>query len=254
VPTVAHERILIVEDEGIVAADLETTIKQLGYRVVGAATTGEEAIDTAERTDPDLVLMDIRLKGDMDGIEAAEQIIARLDIPVTYLTAYADSDTLGRAKLTLPYGYVLKPFEEKDLQTAIELALYKHRMERMMASLEGWHAAALRSLPDAIVALDTHERITFMNEAAESLFGWPLQDVYGKPLRDYISTQSQFAEVLKQTIPSHMEGRASLRSRAGKDRESFFRASPLKDNTGQETGIVIVFDPARQGLKLSSAV
>ena len=249
-----QECILIVEDEAIVAADLETTIQQLGYRVVGTVATGADAIEKAESAKPDLVLMDIRLKGAMDGIEAAEQIVARLDIPVTYLTAYADPDTLGRAKLTLPYGYILKPFEEKDLQTAIELALYKHRMESMMASLEGWHATALRSLPDAIVAVDIHERITFLNEAAESLFGYPLQDVYGKPMRNFLSPPVSTDEVLKQAIPARFEGRIALQSRTGPDGQSPFSASPLKDKAGRITGAVFVFYPSRSDQPLSSSV
>ena len=250
----AQERILIVEDEGIVAADLETTLQELGYRVVGTAATGADAIGKAERTHPDLVLMDIRLKGAMDGIEAAEQIVARLDIPVTYLTAYADPDTLGRAKLTLPYGYILKPFEEKDLQTAIELALYKRRMESMMASLEGWHATALRILPDAVVAVDTQERITFLNDAAESLFGWPLQDIYGKPLRDYISPLAPISEILKPQAPAHFEGQAALQSKSGQKQDSRYSASPLKDKSGRETGAVFVFYSSRSGRPRSAPV
>ncbi len=247
----AQERVLIVEDEGIVAADLETTIQQLGYRVVGTAATGQEAITKAERASPDLVLMDIRLKGPMDGIEAAEQIIARLDIPVTYLTAYADQDTLGRAKLTLPYGYILKPFEEKDIHTAIELALYKHRMERMMATLEGWHAAALRSMPDAVLAVDTHDRITFMNEEAESLFGWPLQEVYGKPLRDFLNQPIPLAEILKQEGPMRSVQPASFRTKNGQERESLFSAARLQDKSGRETGAIFVFYPAKQDRAVS---
>src|ERR1700693_1860389 len=137
----ANERIFIVEDEGIVAADLQTMLKRLGYYVVGIAATGEEAVEGVARTLPDLVLMDIRLQGDMDGIQTAEHIMVHHEIPVTYLTAYADETTLERAKTTLPYGYILKPFEERDLRTTIELALYKYRMQNMLTKIEGWHAA-----------------------------------------------------------------------------------------------------------------
>src|ERR1700687_2116616 len=112
----ANERILVVEDEGVVAADLESILHHLGYEVVGIAPSGEEAVEIGEKEKPNLVLMDIRLKGEMDGIDAAEQIIARFDIPVTYLTAYADETTLNRAKTTMPYGYILKPFQESDIR------------------------------------------------------------------------------------------------------------------------------------------
>jgi CheY-like chemotaxis protein len=115
-------KILIVEDEGIVALDLESRLRGMGYVVVGVADSGEEAIQEAIETRPDLVLMDIRLKGDMDGIEAAGVIRARLDIPVIYLTALVDEDTMRRANVTQPYGSIAKPFEEDELRTAIEAA------------------------------------------------------------------------------------------------------------------------------------
>jgi excisionase family DNA binding protein len=122
-------RILVVEDEIVVAMDIQKSLTSLGYSSPDVVFTGSDAVQTAVETHPDLVLMDIRLKGDMDGIEAAEQIRRRLDIPVVYLTAYADKQTLERAKRTQPYGYILKPFREKDLESSIEVALYKHSTE-----------------------------------------------------------------------------------------------------------------------------
>jgi DNA-binding LytR/AlgR family response regulator len=121
--------ILIVEDESIVAKDIQHSLKKLGYTVVGICSNGEDAIRSAEEMSPDLVLMDIMLKGDMSGIEAADQIRQRMNIPVIYLTAYADESTLNKAKVTEPYGYIIKPFKEIDLHTAIEMAIYKHEKE-----------------------------------------------------------------------------------------------------------------------------
>ena len=118
-----QSKILIVEDEGIVALDLESRLRGMGYLVVGVTDSGEEAIQKAIETCPDLVLMDIRLKGDMDGIEAAGVIRARLDIPVIYLTALVDEDTMRRANVTQPYASIAKPFKEDELRTAIEAAL-----------------------------------------------------------------------------------------------------------------------------------
>ncbi len=128
----ANSQILIVEDETIVAMDIEDELVGLGYTVAAIASSGQEAIEKTAKTRPDLVLMDIRLKGKMDGIEAAEQIRTRFNIPVVYLTAYADDDTLERAKITEPFGYIIKPFQERDLHTTIEMALYKHRIERKL--------------------------------------------------------------------------------------------------------------------------
>lgn len=119
-------RILIVEDEHIVAMGIKRMLKNLGYTVTGVASTGDDAISKAESTFPDLVLMDIMLKGDMDGVEAAKEIKKLFGIPVVYLTAYSDSNILERAKKTGPFGYIVKPFDEKDLHSNIEIALHRH--------------------------------------------------------------------------------------------------------------------------------
>lgn len=117
-------KILIVEDEAIVACDIEGSLTSLGYTVSANVSFGEEAVKKAREDKPDLVLMDIMLRGDMDGIEAAETIHSELDIPVVYLTAYASNDLIERAKITEPFGYIIKPFEDRDLVSAIEIAIY----------------------------------------------------------------------------------------------------------------------------------
>ena len=125
----AKVQILIVEDDNIVVMELRDRLQSLGYAVSGVASYGEDALVKAAETRPDLVLMDIRLKGAVDGIEAAEEISARFDIPVVYLTALADESTLQRAKVTEHYGYISKPFDERELHTTIEMALCKHKKE-----------------------------------------------------------------------------------------------------------------------------
>lgn len=125
--------ILVVEDESIVAKDIERSLIKLGFGVVGIASTFEKAVELATEHSPDLVLMDIMLKGEKSGIEAAEEIRKTQSIPVIYLTAYADDSTLKKAKITEPYGYILKPFKEIDLQTNIEMALYKHSKDAEVA-------------------------------------------------------------------------------------------------------------------------
>ncbi len=125
-------QILVVEDEQIVANDIKMILQRLGYVVSGMASSGEDAIKKAEEINPDLVLMDIVLEGKMDGVEAASLIRYRFDIPVVYLTAYSDKKTLERAKVTEPFGYILKPFKDRDLYTTIEMALYTHKMGNML--------------------------------------------------------------------------------------------------------------------------
>lgn len=122
--------IVVVEDESIVSKDIQQSLKKLGYTVVGAASTGEKAVELVDEHKPDLVLMDIMLKGQMSGIEAAGMIKERHNIPVIYLTAYADENTLSKAKVTEPYGYIIKPFKEVDIHTSIEMALYKHEKNK----------------------------------------------------------------------------------------------------------------------------
>jgi len=124
--------ILVVEDESIVSKDIQHSLHKLGYNVVGAASTGEKALELARSEHPDIVLMDIMLKGELNGIETAEIIKRELAVPVVFLTAYADESTLAKAKITEPYGYIIKPFKEIDLHTSIEMAIYKHNKEQVI--------------------------------------------------------------------------------------------------------------------------
>jgi signal transduction histidine kinase len=156
-------RVLVVEDESIVALDIQHRLRAMGYAVVGLALTGAEALELAERTEPDLVLMDIRLKGPLSGIETAEQLRTKRDIPVIYLTAYTDQATLDRARISEPFGYVVKPFEDRELNITIEIALYRHKVERQLRINE----AELRAHQDELerrVAERTAE-LTRVNEA-----------------------------------------------------------------------------------------
>lgn len=145
-------QILVVEDEKIVALEIQDRLISIGYEVPALVSTGSDAVRFAETLRPHLILMDIELKGQMDGITAAAEIRERLNIPVIFLTAYVDSETLNRAKKTEPYGYLLKPFDERELHTTIEMALYKSDMERRLRTHEQWWAqrcgpSAMPSLP-----------------------------------------------------------------------------------------------------------
>src|SRR4051794_29207280 len=145
-------RILVVEDQRLIAADIENTLKKLGYVVVGNVSSGEDAISKSEELRPELVLMDVHLRGELDGIQAAEVIRDRLNVPVVYLTAYADEETILRAKKTTPFGYLVKPFNERELRATIEIAFYTHRMERTLADEKARRHAAeeLKILIDGV--------------------------------------------------------------------------------------------------------
>jgi DNA-binding LytR/AlgR family response regulator len=124
--------VFVVEDESIVSKDIQHSLKKIGYNVIGVSASGERAIELMKNVKPDIVLMDIMLKGDMNGIDSADVIKREYGIPVIFLTAYADEATLAKAKISEPYGYILKPFKEIDLQTSIEMAIYKHKKEQVI--------------------------------------------------------------------------------------------------------------------------
>ncbi len=176
-------KILVVEDENIVAKDIETSLKRLGYAVSAVASSGEEAVERAVDTHPDLVLMDIVLRGKMDGVQTAQHIRDHFNIPVVYLTAYADEKTLERAKMTEPFGYILKPFEERELRSSIEVALCKNKTESKLRKSEESLITTLKSIGDAVITTDVQGWVTFMNPVAETLTGWKQEDALGKDLR-----------------------------------------------------------------------
>ncbi len=179
-------RILVVEDEAIVAMSLQARLENLRYAVVGVVASGEEAIERAADLSPDLILMDIRLSGTMDGIEAAEQIRVRFDIPVVYLTAHADQAMLQRAKLTGPFGYLIKPVDERALHTAIEVALYKHEMERKLKESEELYRVVVENLYDSI-SIRSGGRFVFVNKAFLDLHGLKgVSEVIGLPRDQFI--------------------------------------------------------------------
>jgi len=179
-------QILVVEDESLVAKDIANMVRGLGYNVSAVVSTGEEAIAIAGKSQPDIILMDIVLKGRIDGIEAAQHIWENFSIPVVYLTAYADEATLQRAKVTEPFGYILKPFDERELQTTIEMAFFKAQMEKKLRERERWLSTVLRSIGDGVIAVDRNGRVTFMNGVAEKLTGWSQDEILMKPLSGFI--------------------------------------------------------------------
>lgn len=176
----SQPQILVVEDKAIIAKDIQNTLKKLGYAVPAIVSSGEKAIEKAVELQPALVLMDIRLRGELDGAAAAAAIRSRLDIPVIYLTAYAEDEILQRAKLTEPFGYILKPYEEKELDIAIQMALHKHTIERKLKQQERWLATTLDSMADAVLTTDPGGKVISLNPAAQALTGWSLAQGRGQ--------------------------------------------------------------------------
>jgi PAS domain S-box-containing protein len=178
--------VVIVEDEGLIAADLQGRLEKVGYRVPAIAGTAGAALQAIREKSPDLVLMDIRLQGNVDGIQVAEQVRQDFDIPVVYLTAYEDRKTLERASRTQAFGYIKKPVDSASLQGSIEMAISKHRHERYLREQRDWFSASFAAIPDAILVADTFGRISYLNPVAEKLLGCKVADALGKPTSELL--------------------------------------------------------------------
>jgi len=223
----------------------------MGYYVPVTAATGDDAIDKVAQYHPDLVLMDIMMmKGSMDGIAAAERIRSLFNVPVIYLTAYSDEGTLERAKISEPFGYLLKPFEERELHTTIEMALYKHRMEKRLKESEQWLSTTLKSIGDAVIATDRNGRIAFMNPIAENLTGWKQSDAIGQDLTEVFNVidektrthiESPSLKVIRGRSPMRLSYNVQLIARDGTETPIDDSASPIMDAKGNILGAVITF-------------
>ncbi len=243
-------RILIVEDESIVALNIKNRLEGLGYAVVATSSSGEAAIQIVAQSLPDLVLMDIKLKGTIDGIEAAAQIRAHFQIPVVYLTAFSDEETVERAKLTEPYGYILKPFEARDLCTTIEISLYKHQMEQQLREREQWLATTLKSIGDAVITTDSEGLVTFMNPVAETLTCWKQEEVLGNDLTQIFQTINEKTRevvenpatlALREGVTVGLENHTLLITKNGTEIPIDDSAAPIKNDAGNILGAVLIF-------------
>ncbi|BBD07307.1 HD domain-containing phosphohydrolase [Desulfovibrio ferrophilus] len=204
-------RILVVEDESIVAMDIRHRLSKLGYEIVGEVETGEDAVRLAAELLPDLVLMDIMLAGEMDGVQAAAEIHSRVDLPIVYLSAYADDETLQRVKITQPFGYIIKPFEDRELHAAIEMACYRHRMERLRREDRMWMQTTLDSVGEAIISTDPSGMVTYTNAVAAAMASTSQQELKGKPLESILTFNDVLGELV-DPVALALSGNSSERS------------------------------------------
>jgi len=177
-----NAKILVVEDKRIIAEDIKIRLDQLGYDVISISASGEEAIETAQTKRPDLVVMDIMLGSTMDGIEAAQIIREQFDIPIIFLTAYVDNVLLARAKIAEPFGYILKPFDDRELGSTVEIALYKKKIEAALRTSEVFNKNILNATPNPMVVVDPDTSIRFVNPAFERLTGFSSQEIVGQKI------------------------------------------------------------------------
>ncbi|MCB9092160.1 MAG: response regulator [Halobacteriovoraceae bacterium] len=201
-------KILIVEDEAIVAVDIEQGLRSLDYHICGIAASGKEAIALAEKEQPDLVLMDIRLQGNMTGIEAAKIIKERFKIPAIFLTAHSDDATLQSARLVEPFGYLLKPFGIRELKVAIEMALYKAEVERKLLESEQWNRTIIESIQSAFIAMNSQGKIVDWNPFAEKIFGWSKKEAMEKDYVDLI-VPSRLKKLYRRGLSNYVKTQKS---------------------------------------------
>jgi two-component system, cell cycle sensor histidine kinase and response regulator CckA len=242
-------RVLIVEDESLVALDLEERLLKLGYEVSAVVDNGADALLYARAMKFDLVLMDIHIRGETDGIQIAANLRETTDVPVIFLTAHADEVTLDRARLTEPFGYLLKPFDEHDLRATLQMAYYRHRAELRLRKMERWLAATLRSIGDGVIATDGEGRITFINAMAEAVSGWTLDAARGLHLSEVaisaLTGPNEMFELLDRAMTDGVvitlgEGRC-LRTRDGRMLPMDYCLAPIRDEQGWITGCVVIF-------------
>ncbi len=256
-------RILIVEDEQLVALDLQEALISLGHTVMGMVASGDAAIQLAEQTRPDVVLMDIRLDGEMDGVAATQEIYQRYRIPVIYLTASTDESTLRRALTTYPFGYLSKPWQEASLHNSIEVALQRSQWERTLWAQSRHLAQTIDSIADAAIVTDYSGNITHINPTAEVLTGWQREKAIGLPIEQvmqfiHAETREPIGNPLLQAIRQSQSVRLPdaclLLTKDGSEVPVGDSAAPIYNDIGEIQGSIAVIQQitpqqeAQQGL------
>jgi len=238
-------RILIVENEGLVGCDIANTLGKLGYEVVAISRSGEDALNKYDDLRPDLVLMDVHLAGDMDGIETAKKLNKRGHVAVVYVTACADLETVARARETQPYGYLLKPFSEDELRLTVEVAATRYLEEAERNRREHSYFEAFQSLSDGVIAADLAGVVVFINPAAAKITGWQVEQAVGRSLNDVFrifNAGGDQAEVQVTELDSPQSDRTVwLTTRSGERVAIRDRSAAMRDQRNSLTGLIILF-------------
>ncbi|HEY9617614.1 MAG TPA: GAF domain-containing protein [Microcoleaceae cyanobacterium] len=256
-------RVLVVEDELVAALRIQEFLKGTDYTVVASVTSGFAAILEAEKNKPDLILMDIHLEGEMDGITSAIKIREQWDIPIIYLTASTADPIIQRAIATDPFGCLIKPFDRLQLQTTIQIALRRYWLEKQLQQTEQWLATTLMSIADGTIATDANGCITFMNPAAELLTGWQQADALGEAadhVLNIVHAQTH-AALENPVLRAIREGRRVglpnhylLRTKDGLERAIGDTSAPIRNAQGEITGGVIVFQDVTERIQAEAAL
>jgi len=245
----ANKKILVVEDEHITAEYLGYRLKHLGYEVLPILKRGEDVIEQVGDLQPDLILMDIMLEGDMDGIEAAERVLQTHDIPVIYLTALSDPRTFERAKVTGSFAYLVKPFDDTQLHRTIEMTLYKNMLEQQIKESQKWFSTTLRSIGDGVIASDDTGRVKFINPAAVTILETAAEELTGQSWYTFChlidaDTGERLSDPVEQVLSSKqqvdLDDRAALVLADERQKFVEVNASPIMVKPGIVNGVVMV--------------
>ncbi len=248
------DRILIVEDEALSARILEYQLTRLGYSIAGVTASGEEAVKLAKAGKPDIVLMDVQLEGTMDGIEAATVIRRTTGVPVVYLTGNSDEQMIERARATDAFGCLHKPFQEGDVHSTLQMALYRAEMEERPRDEHKWFAATLRSITDGVIATDAAGAVKVLNPAAEKLTGWKEEEALGRNLSEVFQTIEPVTRrpaecVLKRALAGETAVSSNahhlLVARSGAEMAIEETATCIVSDSGDVTGVLVAFSERR---------
>lgn len=198
------KKILVVEDEGITSLELKTKLQSWGYSVVGTATSAEEALEMTRKLQPDLITMDVFIRGDEDGIQAAENIQKEMEIPLIYLTAYSSDLIMERAHKTSPYAYIIKPFEDNELKFAIELALKKHNLKKELKEVQERYNLISENSGDVIWILDINsQKFVYVSRSVETLRGYSPEEVLEQSMEEVMTPESY--KRISNNMPSYIK-------------------------------------------------
>jgi two-component system cell cycle sensor histidine kinase/response regulator CckA len=243
-------QVLIVEDEALIAADIEDRLVGLGYEVSACCDSYAEAVQWMEKNSPDLVILDIHLRGAGTGIDLARQLRSKYQVPFVFLTAYVDPETLREAQTTEPAGYLVKPLQTKDIIATLEIARYRHQAEVDQKKMERWLATTLESIGDGVIAVDSRGRVTFINPIAQTLSGWTSVEAIGQPFERIFRliderTQSSQIELVKDCLTQgksvHLAEGFCILTKTGEMLPIDDSIAPIRQEGTEGSGIVIVF-------------
>ncbi len=239
----AKQRILLVEDDAIETMDIKRTLESFGYEVPCTASRGEEAVEKARKELPDLILMDIILKGELNGIEAANEI-NELEIPIIYLTAHSEEDTVQKAKVTGPYGYLIKPYDPFELRYAIELALYKNQMEKKLKESEKRYKSIVETANEGIWATDANFNINYVNPKLAEMLGYTMEEMLGKHVTFFIFEEDipEAEKHIEKRIKGHPETyERRFKHKNGSEVSTIISVTALMDDNGDFVGSFAMF-------------